>query len=347
MRIVQTLLISLVVAGTTCASVRPAYADRPLFVSEEDMTRAEALHREGKALMKAGKYAEALEKYTAAYNLQETFSIAANIGQLELLLGRHRDAAEHMARALRLHGKEAKPEAVAALQRNFELAKQEVGALRVYVDPEGANVKVDERWYGWTELHEEIFVDPGAHAIEAKQSGYQVTQETITIGKGEHQDVRLTLAPVAALSPAPAPAPPPEVRVSPSGSSKSLPLLITGTGLALTGLVLGTSFTVLANGKLSGALVLRDDLVQRAGQSACAAPTGSVASDCGRLREQLVEATTFSNAAVWSFVGAGAFTVATTVYGVWPSRGGGEKKGSGVKAHFSPLPGGLAVVGTF
>jgi hypothetical protein len=344
MRIQQALGFSVGLLLSSCVLMRSAQADRPMFVNEEERKRAEDLHQEGKALMKAGKYAEALGKYSEAYRLDETFSIAANIGQLELLLGRPRDAAEHMAQALRLHGKEAKPEAVAALQRNFELAKQEIGALRVVVNPADADVRVDGRWYGWMELSEEIFVDPGAHAIEAKQKSYRVTQQTITLGKGERQELRLRLEPVAA--PPAAPALPPEVPASEAGSGKSLPLLITGAGLALTGVALGTGFTLRANSQLSGALVLRDDLVHRAGRSACAAPTGTVATDCGRLRDQLVGATTFSSAAVWSFVGAGAFAVATMAYGVWPG-GRGGKRGPGVKAHVAPLLGGFEVVGTF
>src|SRR5688572_17441641 len=63
-------------------------------------TKAEELSRKGRELFVAQDYAGAYEAQLAAWQLKKSFDIAANLGQVELKLAKHRDAAEHLAYAL-------------------------------------------------------------------------------------------------------------------------------------------------------------------------------------------------------------------------------------------------------
>src|SRR5262245_46303705 len=63
--------------------------------------KAEALFQEALRLIGQEKWAEAEQKLLAAWALHATFDIAANLGQTQARLGKHRQAAQNLAFALR------------------------------------------------------------------------------------------------------------------------------------------------------------------------------------------------------------------------------------------------------
>jgi len=100
--------------------------------------KARDLFVEGNALFKKGDYGRARAAYLAAFALKRHWQIAGNLGDCEMKLGMFRDAAEHLAFAVREAGKEG--ESTEAHRKVLELAKAKVGALAVSVSEAGAEV---------------------------------------------------------------------------------------------------------------------------------------------------------------------------------------------------------------
>jgi hypothetical protein len=77
-----------------------ALAARPNVTCAPDADPA-TLANEGKELGKTGKNIEAYEKLVCAYRISQSYTVSANLGLIELALGLHADAANHMSRAVR------------------------------------------------------------------------------------------------------------------------------------------------------------------------------------------------------------------------------------------------------
>ncbi|WP_438043112.1 hypothetical protein [Sorangium sp. So ce128] len=93
-------------------------------------------------------------------------------------------------------------------------------------------------------------------------------------------------------------------------------MLIAGGAVAGAGLVAGVVLTVLAIGRDGDADTQREALVRDDGPAACA----SDSPRCAALRDELEGAADLKNAALWTFVGAGAVGLATGAYALWAPR---------------------------
>lgn len=321
-----------------------AEAHPPPFISAESEQRAADLLRKGNALSREGKIPEAVEAYTESFANEETYAVAANLGSLELALGRYREAAGHLAFAIRMCPADASPATKQALSQRFTQAKEHVGELKIHLDVAGAEVTIDDKAIDLLDLGDETFVDPGVHAIVATRGGYLPARKTVDVKAGARLDVDLSLVPVALPS-----APPPEPVSLPqeADAGKSMPLLIAGASAATLGIVLGIAFTAVSNSKSSQATELRTDIVARGGATACF--EAASATECGRLHGLLVDQSTFANAAVWSFIAAGAFAAGTGVYALWPRSNGksATQARANVLPNFSAQGAGIVVLGAF
>jgi tetratricopeptide (TPR) repeat protein len=312
---IAALLAAAVLLHPIAAAAHP-----PPFPGQDSEDRAAELLKRGNALSRAGKLAEALEAYTSAWALHETYPLAANLGNLELNLERYRDAAEHLAFAVRFFPSDGKPAVRAALLQGLDQAKRHVGALRLHTSVE-AQVSLDGKYIDFAADAEELFVEPGSHAVVASQSGYASDRRQVQIATGEAQTIELTLvagpspnAPAGAAPPAPAPGP----QGAPHERSK-IPAVV-GAALAGVGVALGTGFTIAANHQSSAAATLRAQIVGMPGHPPCPGTAQPLMGECAELRSNLSRHDRFANAAVWSFVAAGAFAAGTGAYLVWATR---------------------------
>lgn len=329
--------------------------------------QAEELFQRGKALYKSGKKQEAYEALAAAWALKKSHDIAANLGSAELALGRARDASEHFAYCVRTFPATGSKKQLATVKKLFDEARSQVGALSVKANVEGAEVLVDGRAVGRTPLEDEVFVEPGSRTIEAKLAGYEAARANVQVTKGLSQQVTLTLTaspppsgaaqkpapPSAAVQDAPpvspsgsAPVPPPNglTNTSPLGNGPYKTVLIAGGSLAGATLISGIVLTVLANGKASDARVKRLRLVHQHGPAAC---TGEdVPAQCQSLADADEARATLSNAALWTYVGAGALAIGTVVVAL-VARPVPTKTGFFVTPTLSLSSGGIMIKGAF
>jgi hypothetical protein len=299
--------------------------------------RADELFKAGMSDVKQQKWSEAEAKFAAAFSLNRSYDVAANLGQTQYRLGKYRDAAENIAFALRswpVVGKREPREL--AVKRLAELRKL-VATVTIRVSAPGAMVLVDGKEIGRSPLDAEVFVEPGARVIEARLVGFRDAKQTVEVVKGGAHEVALTLAQAAASSVSTsggaasagsttgsraggAPLKPlanetdggsPREGTS-STSSEMRPLLIGGlvaTGVAVS---MGIAFAIVSSVHAADAKEQRVAAVQRGVARPCAMPAN--ATLCEEFTSTLGARDSLGNASLWSFVVGGALGTGTLVY---------------------------------
>jgi hypothetical protein len=310
-----------------------AYAQAP--ASEAASTRADDLTHQGVELSKKHQWAEAEALFREAWSLKRSYDIGGNLGVAEAALGKWRDAAEHLAFALRTFPANGKPGHRDLLKEKLAAARREVAALSVDVNVPGAEVSVDGVSAGAAPVPDEIFVEPGSHTVQAKRAGYLDAKQTVQAAKGSAQTVTLALPP----------APPPPLTTTGSVPQSTPPpwrpgpaVLIPAGALAAGGIAIGAGLTVAANGKASDVHAIQGSLKQGGASYPCAGASGATATTCSKLRDAATAQQTLSDAAFASFVTGGAFALAAAGLGIWSSvtpKDTGPKRG----VHVVPVVG--------
>jgi hypothetical protein len=285
----------------TCAAFAGALAAAAPAAAQtkaDSADQAAQLFDKGNVLYKQSRWAEAEVQFQKAWELRRSFDVAANLGDCELEIGQNVEAAEHLAFAVRefpLSGKAALRE---RLGQRFVEARSRVGALKVAVSAQGAEVLVDGRRVGMAPLEDEVFVEAGAHTVEARLGEEQAGRANVEVAKGASKEVMVTLVKKGA-------APPP-------GWRPNRAVLITGGAVAGVGLVVGTALAIVSDKKAGTAETTRAGLVVSNGPTAC---TGqNVPAACSAVQDAIRGKNTFGSAAAWSFIGAGTVGAATLIY---------------------------------
>ena len=308
--------------------------------------QAADLRKKANALAGKGDLEGALVAYKASLELDETCGAAANLGALELQLGKHRDAAEHLSLATQVCERDGQdPTLAKALVDRLGQAKAKVGTLKIHVSIDNLNVWVDGREVDRLDLGA-TYVDPGSHTVSATSNGSAVDQKTVTVNAGAVVEVELGPSAPAATLPRTAFPTSPQSETPTPPPTKSLAILVTGAALAATGVALGIGFTVAANDKYSQAIAARNALVAQSGPAACGVQGN--AAPCASLRGVWQDHDTFTDVAFWSFLAAGAVAAGTVTYAVWPvSKEPQTPTTAQVTPIMTPNGGGLVVNGTF
>ncbi|XYH97336.1 hypothetical protein ACMHYB_57860 [Sorangium sp. So ce1128] len=303
--------------------------------------RADALVKQGNALANKDRWAEAEPLFQEAFRLKQSYDIAGNLGLAESALGRWRQAAAHLRFALDGFPANGKPEHRKLLELSFQRARAEVGALAVDVDTAGAAVLVDGEPAGFAPLGREVFVEPGAHTVEARLAGREGATLRVEVPKGGSATAELRLPARRAE-----PIPPGRQAPRPAAAVRELPLVpvLVGGGLALIGLGTGVGLTVAANAKSSDARSLR---AQVSTSWACHAPAAEMEARCSSLHDALRAKDSLTNGAVGAFIVGGVLLAGTAGFVVWDRLRDGRSTAVGVVPSVGPRAGGVTVVGTW
>lgn len=291
--------------------------------------RADVLFEEASTAYDARRYAEAEAKLTEAWALRKTHDIAGNLGLVELRLGKHAQAAEHLAWAL-LHIPPSEADRVrCGYQEEFDNAKAGAATLRVRVNVRGAEVSVNGRAVGEAPLAEEVYAGAGSVTVAAKLAGFVTAQASVMVAKGETREVTLVLR---------------EDVPVPAQSGPKMSIVIAGGTTAGAALLVGVVFAALSKAKSNAANARHVEIQGQGGTDACT--SGSYVADCSALRAIRRDQDTFADVSLWSFVGAGAAGAGTLVYALVapkPSR----KDGPRIAPLVNASGGGLTVGGTW
>jgi tetratricopeptide (TPR) repeat protein len=304
----------------------PAPAPAPSGSASKDP--ADELFARGNEAFDRGALDEAYGLYQKAWALKHTFDIAGNLGQVELKLGRFRDAAEHLEFTLRLFPPTGKSEPREAIRRAFEAARKQVASLTIRVNVQGAAVSIDGASIGLSPFEAPVFVEPGKRTIEATLEAHLPTRISIDVAKNESRDVALSLVPKAQ------PPPPP----------RNVPLLITGFGLSLAAAGTGIGLMVASANRGAEADSLLQKLVAGDADGKC--PCGSD-DDRAHLKGLRQDHDLFFNTAVGMFAAAGVLAVGSTIYVLTPSFQRPTVKSATVAPMVLDRGGGALLVGSF
>jgi hypothetical protein len=233
------------------ASAQPAPSATPRV---EDKALAEALFRDAKALLEAGKVAEACAKLAESHRLDPKPGTILNLASCHEKQGKTASAwaAYNEAAAIASRAGQAEREDYARQQA----AVMEARLSRVRVDvvdpPPGLSVTLDGRPLSAAVWGTAIPVDPGEHALEASAPGYDRWTTKLLANAGPATlPVQIPgLKPLATVAPPPpppvviAPPPPPVVVAPPSDASGRRVAGFVVGGVGLAGLVVGSIFGV-------------------------------------------------------------------------------------------------------
>ena len=337
MQMPRTLFLFCVIGALTASA--PGFAQAADAKQPDALTdKAATLYDEGLAAYKRSKWAEARASLLAAWALKQHWQIAGSLGDCELRLGLHREAAEHMAFFFRNAPTERHTEEAKKL---YEQARGNVGTLTLDVAEKGADIILDGKMIGAAPLEGPIFVEPGHHTVEARSADGRATEE-MDVVRGVARTIKLS----AKKRLAPPPLIPPPLLPPPLPASRSLVPGVVLAGVGGAALATGVGFIVAANGSYSDSRDLSGAI--RAAAHSCVAGAGTFDSRCEELHSTASAANTNSRVGVGLMIGGGVVAVAAVTYFLWPS----STPTKGVDATrlapiISPSHAGLGWSGTF
>lgn len=344
------------------ASAQPAAPAQKTTPSPDPRKQADEFFQRGYRLYKQAKWQEAYTELLAAWELNPTYDVAGNLGMSESKLGKHRDAAEHLAFSLRhtpLTREIDLEKGRKRIQQKLEEVRRLVASVTLQVNLPGATVFIDSKAVGRAPLTHEIFVEPGARVIEAKLAGYEDAQARIDAPMGGELTVPLELSPSAPAQvappapPAPAPAPPPppppqqqkQQAPPPVAPGPQQDVLIAGGVASGAALIAAVVFTVVSGIKASAAQTKLEELHTKVGSHPCLSTV--LLDGCQILWSRNQSSDRFHDLAVGAYVAAGTLGVATLAYALWPARKARSPAAVSFAPTVGPGAGGLLVSGKF
>ncbi|XXY18778.1 hypothetical protein WME88_03890 [Sorangium sp. So ce216] len=249
----------------------------------------------------------------------------------ELSLRRHRDAAEHLRRALDA-GDALAPGARARFQQGLQRAAQEVAAVAIVVGKPEAELLMDGRLVGQGLATYVVYVEPGSHEARAKLAGHEDGVGRFVAQRGDTPAVGLALK---EKPPAPRPAAPPRAAAAVPGTAALRPaaegkaigpaIRVGGLALASVGVVVGVGFAIAWAVKDGEAGTLREQMIGASGQRACNPHKAATDARCPQLRDAVEARDALGLVAIASFVASGVIG-ATALSSFWwapaPDQGG-------------------------
>lgn len=195
-------------------------------VSDAERAAARDLFKQGDELQRAGKFAEALDKFQRAEQVIHAPTNVLRIAECQAAMGRLVEAEESYRQVTRFSLQAGSPPAFQSAidQAKGELAQVEPRVPKVLVQvtpapPQGSQPElvIDGASVPFALVGEQIPLDPGNHTLQAKAAGYASPVENVSLKERETKTVALQLQPAAGggaavVAPPPgggAPPPPP------------------------------------------------------------------------------------------------------------------------------------------
>lgn len=349
-----TLAIATVLAlGITIASVSVAGAVTPLILPLDEAPLPVEVQQQIRNWVREGTVASAKSDWegahaalSKAWELKPLPMIAANLGYVEIKMGRYREAAAHLQYFLE-NPPTDHPERQSEAEQRLAECRKHIAVVKVSTNVVGARVALDNLVVGHSPLSSPIFLDPGTYTIEISHSGHQPDQRTTTVQAGSDLDLefKLVAEPTVESGPAPAvqatavePVAAEPIVVERSVVQPRTLALIGGSAATALSLGIGIGYRLRANSFDSDAnytIAQLDSLTTSPPK--CANPTGDAQSLCAQLRSTWRERDTAVNVSTGCFVAAGVLGVATAVtYLLWPTKK--SKPNQPVKAAIGVAP---------
>jgi len=162
--------------------------------SDDDAKVAAAtLNREGNNLRRLKQYEAALAKYTEARLIFPDCRIDYNAALTYEKLDRLVEAANGFGSFLARVGKDAPERSLKSARQRLKVLNMIVGRVELSCNSHGATVFVDGEKVGRTPIDRDIYMEPGSHKIEVRQSGYKRHRKNIKVATGQRVGVDVQL----------------------------------------------------------------------------------------------------------------------------------------------------------
>ena len=279
---------------------------------------------------------------------KQSYDIAGNLGDVELTLGKPRDAAEHLEYSYR-NWPTGKQEARQRTLERLSQAKKLVGALEISVNVDGAEITVNDTSAGRAPLNHDVFVEAGAVSISVTAPGYATETKTVPVAKGESRKVAIELTADGSAGAATGgnggnggagnngnggdsgAAGSGGTTVSTDGMSGKTVALIAGGALTVASAATWIGFYFAQKSTADDTSSLRDQIRSDLGPGACGRdPKAKLCVDLADKNDTGKTQKTLSTIGGIGFAAFGAATVA--VWFLWPD----EKKTSATTPHLAP-----------
>ena len=345
------LLIALLL--TPLASARTASAQPPPGSGSVEPKTADEYALEGRQLaMQPGRLLDARAALLTAWSMKQSYDTAGNLGSVEFELGMMRDAAEHLAFCARNFPAvrdQTQTEKLARVEELLGKARAQVAVMKLRVTDSdgieltGVEVLVDGKAVGRTPLSDELFIEPGARVIAARQTGYLDGEKRLEAAKGGVENLTIVLAPGAGVAAKRGPD-------KPVSAKKSGALIAAGAGAAAAFIGVGVGFTLASNAKSGDATATWEEL-RGAGNDRGACLDPGNAARCDDLKSAHDGREMFRGIAIGGYVAGGVLAVGTLVYALIPGRSSpgssgdqGARPAPPVRAYVGVAPGGGGAV---
>lgn len=311
-------------------------------VATVDAQDADALAAEGSKAFQSGDFKTAHQKYSEAFKVKPAPDIAGNLAQCELELGKKREAAEHLAFAIRLAPLSTKPATKQAMEKALAGLRQELFEIKFAVQPRGVEATIDGGPAFLVSNDNPIFLEPGRHTLTFSLAGHVPETRELEATKAGSRELNVELsrqagatasasasASAAPSATASASAPPPSPGIAP------LPPILFGSAAAI-GLGLGIGFLVGSESAFSDA---------EATAAGCRDFAASCVSDG---EEQIDQSNLFRGIAIGGFALAGAGLAGVIISLALPIENApADSARIGVTPWLSPSAGGATISGSF
>jgi hypothetical protein len=280
----------------------------------------------------------------ASFERKPDAKTAANLGRVELIAGKPRDAAEHLSFFLR-EAQSVSNQDRQATEEMLAQAKAKIGTVAIQVDAQGAAVLLDGQRVGTSPLVGPVFVEPGSRRIEVRKEGFDPASTVFNVAAGSAPTVELTLSRV--IAPVQKPVPPMEDPPATGGQNWRTWAIAGSVGLATVGVGVGTGFSVAAGRKNAAALDERDRLVFQTtmGNSIC--PNKANDARCGALTKFAKDRDTYRDVAIAGFMVGGVAAAGALVSALWKPSRPGRSADKERALLIVPSPQGIVVTGAF
>ena len=227
--------------------------------SESNKAAAEALFNEGRSLMQAGRYDEAVAKLKASQDLDPALGTLLNVAECYERLGRTASAWAQYREIVSLARQAGSKDREEFAEQKAKALEPRISKLAINLKPgtgDAAGMKItrDGVVVSAAELAVAIPVDPGKHVIEVTAPGKEPWSLTIEIGEGANvKQVEIpaladsSTTPAAAGGAAAAPA-----EESSDGSGQRIAGIVVGS-VGVVGVGLGAFFGIQASSSWSDA----------------------------------------------------------------------------------------------
>ena len=305
---------SMLALATTLAIAGPASAQ------VDDKEAAQQKLDEAKRLMNEGKYQEACTRLEESRKLVAGMATQFRLAECYEKLGRLASAwsnfvevADAAQRAELTERERVARERAAALKSRLSYLAIQVpegvaATPGLVIESDGIVVE-RARWGVATPM------DPGPHRVTAKAPGKSPFRAEVEV-EGEGTKVVVSLTELADAQGPSTPAAP-TLSFEPRKSGPSPILLGVGYGATALAGIGGVVFAVLSNGNAAERQDQTTALKMLHGEQPCRVSR----PECDSILALTEDQGAFANAAVWSFIGAGAIGIATTIYMVATTSG--------------------------